>query len=298
MSRTKMNEARQNDLIWLRPEPNKRRPGLSREQITQTAIRIADTEGFEAVTMKRIATELDSGTMTLYYYVRTKADIVALMQDAILADILIPDDELPTYWRDAVTAIARRTRDVLLAHPWSLSALNDAQFGPNAMHHIEQSLAALDNLDPGLDLNIDLATSEKLSLWAIVDDYVFGSALHTHESLSRAAEARRNPRLVADAIAFGQQQLETGQFPRLAALYQRSTSDHSESDHSTPADDAGTTSPPMTTDRLAAQFEHGLNALLEGLVDGLAAPANEGARSSRRNVRSPQGPATKNPRAD
>ncbi len=54
----------------------------------------------------------------------------------------------------------------------------------------------------------------------------------------------------------------------------------------------------MTTDRLAAQFERGLNALLDGLVNGLAAPAAEGARTSRRNVRSPQGPATKNPRAD
>src|ERR1700733_3957348 len=170
VSGTKMTEARENDLIWLRPEPNKRRPGLNREQITQTAMRIADTEGFEAVTMKRIAAELDSGTMTLYYYVRTKADIVALMQDAILADILIPDDELPPSWRDAVAAIARRTRDVLLAHPWSLSALNDAQFGPNAMRHMEQSLAALDGLD--------LDASEKLSLWGIVDHYVFGSALH------------------------------------------------------------------------------------------------------------------------
>jgi AcrR family transcriptional regulator len=263
-----MTEARKSELIWLRPEPNKRRPGLTREQITQTAIRIADTEGFEAVTMKRIATELDSATMTLYYYLRTKADIVALMQDAILADILISGDDLPAHWRDAVTVIARRTRTVLLAHPWSLSALNDAQFGPNAMRHIEQSLAALDELD--------LSASEKLSLWGIVDAYVFGSALHTHESLSRAAKARRNPGLVADAIAFGQQQLETGQFPRLAALYQ------SKSDHSTPADDIGSTSPPMTTDLLAAQFEHGLNALLDGL-----AVADQRARSARRSVRLP-----------
>jgi AcrR family transcriptional regulator len=247
---TKMTEARENDLIWLRPEPNKRRPGLNRERITQTAMRIADAEGFEAVTMKRIATELDSGTMTLYYYVRTKADIVALMQDAILADILIPDDELPPSWRDAVAAIARRTREVLLAHPWSLSALNDAQFGPNAMRHMEQSLAALDGLD--------LDASEKLSLWGIVDHYVFGSALHTYESISRATAAQRNPGLATDAIAFGQQQLATGQFPRLAAFYRRPTSDHSVL--------TGGTSPPVTTDLLTAQFEHGLKALLDGLA--------------------------------
>jgi AcrR family transcriptional regulator len=249
-----MTEAARSDLIWLRPEPNERRPRLSREQITAAALRIADTDGFEAVTMKRIASELGSGTMTLYYYVRTKADVVALMQDAILADILIPQDELPSHWRDAVAAIARRTRDILLAHPWSLSALDDAQFGPNAMRHIEQSLAVLDALD--------LAASEKLSLWGIVDDYVYGNARRTSESLARAASVQDNPGLIADAIAFGEQQLSTGQFPRLAALYQQQKS---MAEHAT-LDDAGDTGPPMTPDLLAAQFEHGLGALLDGLV--------------------------------
>lgn len=241
-----MAKASRNDLIWLRPEPNERRPRLSREQITAAALRIADTDGFEAVTMKRIASELGSGTMTLYYYVRTKADVVALMQDAMLADSLIPQDELPSHWRDAVAAIARRTRDVLLAHPWSLPALDDAQFGPNAMRHIEQSLAALDALD--------LAMSEKLALWGIVDDYVFGNARRTSESLTRAAGAQDNPGLVADAIAFGEQQLATGQFPRLAALYQQQ---QAMAEHD---------SPPMTPDLLAVQFEHGLSALLDGLL--------------------------------
>src|ERR1700678_2227648 len=104
-------------LIWLRPEPSGRRPRYTRAEIARTALDLADAEGFEAVTMKRIASELGAGTMTLYYYIRTKADVVALMQDAILVDLLIPDDELPAYWRDAVIAIARRTRDLLLAHP-------------------------------------------------------------------------------------------------------------------------------------------------------------------------------------
>src|ERR1700722_7877505 len=203
MSRTKIH-----DLIWLRPEPNDRRPRFNREQITDAVLKIADSEGFEALTMKRIAGELDCGVMTLYYYVRTKADLVALMHDAILAEILLP--RLPADWREAVSAIARRTRDVLLAHPWSIASLNDAQFGPNAMRHVEQSLAALDAFD--------LDPQEKLAFWGVVDDYVFGSALHTIESLTRLAAAEKNPILLADAMTFGRQQLATGQFPRLAAL--------------------------------------------------------------------------------
>jgi AcrR family transcriptional regulator len=247
-----MTEADTSDLIWLRPEPSERRPRFSRDQITATAVRIADAEGFGAVTMKRIATDLGAGTMSLYYYVRTKADVVALMQDAILADVLIPDDELPSQWREAVTVIARRTRDVLLAHPWSIASLDNAQFGPNAMRHIEQSLAALDQLD--------LDPAAKLSLWGIVDDYVFGSALHIIEARTRTAQAQHNPRLLADALTFGQQQLATGQFPRLAALYQQQVESGPSAFH-----DRDSARSPTTPDQLAAQFEHGLTALLDGL---------------------------------
>ena len=106
--------------------------------------------------------------MTLYYYVRNKADIVALMQDAIFEDVLVPAGELPPDWREAVTLIARRTRDVLVGHPWAVSSLNQAQFGPNAMRHYEQSLAAL--------ATTTLSYSQKAEVTAILDDYVAGNA--------------------------------------------------------------------------------------------------------------------------
>src|SRR5579859_983618 len=239
------------DLIWLRPEPNERKPRLNREQITAAVLKIADDEGFEALTMKRIAAELDCGTMTLYYYVRTKADLVALMHDAILAEILLP--QLSADWREAVSAIARRTRDVLLAHPRSIASLNDAQFGPNAMRHMEQSLAALDAFD--------LDPQEKLAFWGIVDDYVFGSALHTIESLTRLAAAEKNPMLLADAMTFGRQQLATGQFPRLAALDPKQ--------HLLKQVKRGKKSSQPMAAALSIQFERGLNAILDGLVGGM-----------------------------
>lgn len=119
--------------------------------------------GFDAVTMKRIAGELGAGTMTLYYYVRNKADIVALMQDAIFEDVLVPAGELPSGWRDAVALIARRTRDVLVGHPWAVSSLNQAQFGPNASRHYEQSLAAL--------ASTTLSYPQKTEVTAILDDH-------------------------------------------------------------------------------------------------------------------------------
>jgi AcrR family transcriptional regulator len=234
--------------IWALPQPAERKPRYTRQQIAHAALRIADQEGFEAVTMKRIAAELGAGTMTAYYYVRDKADIVALMQDAILADVLIPDGELPAGWRDAITAVARRTRNVLMAHPWSLTSLSDAQFGPNAMRHLEQSLAAA--------AATGLPAQARLELLATVDDYVFGNALHSIESLTRATAATADPAMVAATMEYGLAQLQTGDFPELSALYSESTG----------AQAAGQSGPPMTDTTLAGQFERGLHALLDGIA--------------------------------
>ncbi|GAA1953119.1 hypothetical protein GCM10009776_13730 [Microbacterium deminutum] len=187
--------------------------------------------------------------MALYYYVRTKADIIALMHDAILEDVLIPADEMPTDWREATAEISRRSRNALVAHPWSLASLNDAQFGPNAMRHYEQSLAAL--------RGTDLTTARKITLTAILDDYVVGSAIHTVESLERARAAEQNPVTVRDAMVFGQGLLSTGGFPELAALQVKANA-HIDRD---PAADF----PAMDVDDLRDQFESGLNALLDGL---------------------------------
>ena len=50
---------------------------LTREKIAAVALAIADKEGFEAVSMRRVAHELNAGTMSLYYYVKTKDDLIA-----------------------------------------------------------------------------------------------------------------------------------------------------------------------------------------------------------------------------
>ena len=243
MSKVKTDVA--NEPIWARPEPAGRAPRFTREQIATAALRIADTEGFEAVTMKRIAAEVGAATMTLYYYVRNKADIVALMHDAILADQLVSGDELSSGWRPATAAIARRTRAVLLAHPWSPAALTDATFGPNALRHMEQNLAAL--------ADTQLTRNEKFALIAAIDAYVLGASLHAIESLTRAAIATSDPDAAAAAVEYGMRLLGSGEFPHLNAV----------NDQPADADSAG---PPLTDDALAEQFERGLAALLDGLA--------------------------------
>src|ERR1700679_3636417 len=79
---------------------------LSRETIAAAALAIADVEGFEAISMRRVARELNVGTMSLYYYVKTKDDLIAVMDDALMSEALLPS--LPKEWKAAITAIATR----------------------------------------------------------------------------------------------------------------------------------------------------------------------------------------------
>src|SRR5215204_1206753 len=130
--------------VWTRPGPGERKPSWSREQIVATALAIADAEGFEAVSMRRIAAELGAGTMTLYHYVRTKDELVTLIGDAIMAEIVIPDDELPAGWRDGMAELARRTRRIFMRHRWIVEHIGEGDpeaAGPHMLRHVEQTLA-------------------------------------------------------------------------------------------------------------------------------------------------------------
>jgi AcrR family transcriptional regulator len=162
--------------VWTRADRGSRKPRFNRDDIAAAAIRIADSEGFEAVSMRRLAAELDAGTMTLYHYVRTKDELLTLVVDAFLGEVVLPAGQrLPRDWRAAITAIARRTRDALRRHPWILDITDDPSIGPNAMRHFDQSWQALGSLAAGFDDKLDLIT--------VVDEYVFGFCLHERNNL-------------------------------------------------------------------------------------------------------------------
>ena len=69
--------------IWARPEPRGRgaRPALSRKQIVDVALQIADEEGLDAVSMRRLARELRSGAMSIYHYFDSRDELLDLMGD-------------------------------------------------------------------------------------------------------------------------------------------------------------------------------------------------------------------------
>src|SRR5262249_1849585 len=175
----------------------KRKPQLTREKIAMVALAIADKEGFEAVSMRRVAEELKAGTMSLYYYVKGKDDLIAAMDDALMSEILLPS--VPKDWRRAMIEIAKRTRAVFMRHPWALVAMLTAPPGLNAMRHVEQCLEAL--------AETSMADKQKITLLATVDDCVLDHALR-----EAAADAKID-------LEYASAQIGAGAFPRLAEVF-------------------------------------------------------------------------------
>jgi AcrR family transcriptional regulator len=198
--------------IWARPAPGERRPAHSRERIAEVALLIADEEGFEAVTMRAVARALGAGTMTLYHYVRNKDELAALMDDAIMGELLVPEDELADGWREGIAQIARRSYAAFQRHPWVFDHLanedNPGPGGPNALRHVEQSVAVASRT--GLELQ------DQFELVALVDDYVFGHAMRARATGSQH-EHGAEERLEA-LVEYLETQLGTGEFPHLEAF--------------------------------------------------------------------------------
>ncbi len=194
-------------LIWFRDEPASRRPAHTRADIARAALEIADSQGFDAVSMRRVAERLGAGTMTLYHYVRNKNELIALMSDAVMAEVVLPEGELSEDWRTALTQIANRSHDAFRAHHWVFQKMGeDGVPGPNGMRHFEQSLQAVAGL--GLD------REQTFEVIGQVDDYVFGYSLR---EVQEAAEQEHG--WSPEVIDFFRRELATGDYPLIGEFF-------------------------------------------------------------------------------
>ena len=174
------------------------------------AIGLADTEGLSAVSIRRVAAALNTRPMSLYSHIARKDDLLDLMLDQVLGEVLV--DQLPGDWRQALRAIAHRTRATARRHPWIIGALGQRPtIGPNGLRHREQSLAAV------ADLDIDLF--RKGALLEAVDAYTIGHV--TMELAERETQRREHlsgPQWHTAMQAYLQRLLGSGDFPHLARL--------------------------------------------------------------------------------
>lgn len=147
-------------LLWS-PQAKMGRSRTTLAAVVERAIALADAEGLEAVTMRRLADQVGVGAMTLYGYVPGKPELLELMIDRVVSTTYAAHDKPVDRgdWRAAVRHIATRNYEHVLAHPWLGQASPSRPIlGPGHLIKFEDELAPLDGI--GLD---DLAMDQALT---------------------------------------------------------------------------------------------------------------------------------------
>jgi AcrR family transcriptional regulator len=204
------------DTIWARDDAEAAGPQpLSREAIVAAAIEIADTEGIEAVSIRRLATKLSARPMSLYSHIERKGDLIDLMVDEVMGGAVLPEGPPVDDWREGLRQIAQRTRESARAHPWMIATAFRRPFiGPNALRHFDQSLGAVSSLP--------LTPERKRAVLLAVDTYTLGFV--RWEIRSRKADPANCAGVPVDGPsaeeidAYLAEQVASGKYPHLAAL--------------------------------------------------------------------------------
>lgn len=171
-----------------RAEPNaKSKVPLTRERVLRAAVVLADDEGIEALTMRKLAAELDVEAMSLYYHVANKDDILDGMVDIAFSEIdLSPDTDS---WKTEMRQRSISVRVVLTAHPWAVELMQSrTNPGPATLQHHDSVIGTLRRAG----FSIELAAHA----FSVMDAYIYGFVLQemslpfdTSEEVAEVAEA-------------------------------------------------------------------------------------------------------------
>ena len=244
-------EARRSmDLLWGRSQPATRGPkaALDLETVVRAGIELADSEGLEALSMRRVADRLGMGTMSLYTYVPGKAELLDLMVDTVYgegADKLaaVPAGDL----RERLEALARHQWAFFQGHPWTLSiASGRSVLGPNEAESYERALSAVADL--GIPARDAVAIVDAVSM------FVRGAARDAGEAAgAEAATGKSEYEWWTERDAILSEVMTPERFPTLSRL----------------AADGGFDVPPDTQNYnvrfIVDDFEFGLQRLLDGI---------------------------------
>lgn len=141
---------------------------LSKQRVVAEAIRLADREGVDGLSMRRLAGELGAGAMSLYHYVASKDELFDAMIDIVFNEIELPPTE--TDWQSAMRRQAVSARQVLARHPWAIALMESRTTpGPANLRHREAFTACLREAG----FSVVMATHAN---W-LLNSYVYGHAL-------------------------------------------------------------------------------------------------------------------------
>ena len=172
------------DLLWGRRGRGQRgpKPGLTVEAIVSAAIRLADAEGLEAVSMARVAEQLGFTTMSLYRHVASKEELLQLMWNASAQgaeDLVLRGDT----WRDRLRMWTMVQRQTIDQHPWiTQMPMAAPPMAPNSLTFVERGLEAMDGSG--------LADADKLRVIGLISSYTLSEARMAHDAARAARQAQ------------------------------------------------------------------------------------------------------------
>jgi AcrR family transcriptional regulator len=228
------------------------RARLTRAEIVDAAIAIADAEGADALSMRRIAQVLRAGTMSLYWHISSKELLLDLMRDMLMAEVVVPPPSGD--WRADLRTMALSMREMLRRHSWLMEFTGGRPpLGPTTMLWMESALAILDGLKQ--------EPQTRLSILESVNTYVTGTVLResqearAHE-VEREIEAHHHGDMTQMMTAWRDKLKETGMFPRFIQFLEAGIDPDA----------------PETAD---ARFEFGLDCMLDGIAQRYGRQADQ-----------------------
>jgi AcrR family transcriptional regulator len=191
-------------VIWMRPQraAGGRPPRRSRAQITEVAVALADAEGADAVTMRRVAAELGTGAASLYRYLQTREDLLDLMSDSTGAEFVLA---APTgNWLADLIEVGEQARSIMARHRWLPGVITARPaLGPYGVALLQHVLVVLEQHSAAL--------SAKLEAFAML--MAVTAALVQAELAEGSGAQERNAAYLQYAVA-------SGEYPHLTQLLQ------------------------------------------------------------------------------
>jgi AcrR family transcriptional regulator len=141
---------------------------LSRERVLLAALRLADAEGLEALSMRNLAQELGVKAMSLYNHVANKDDLIDGIVDRVIGEIEVPDLKLD--WKTAMRRRAVSAHEVLLCHPWAtMPIVSRINIGPAMLRYMDATLGCLHKAGFSLQMADHILN--------LIDSHIYGFTL-------------------------------------------------------------------------------------------------------------------------
>jgi AcrR family transcriptional regulator len=137
---------------------------LSKERVLRAAVALADKDGMDALSMRRLADDLGVKAMSLYNHVANKDDLLDGIVDAVYGEIEIPGPEVE--WKTQIRGLAVSAHEVFLEHPWAAGLQTHRRPGPSRLRYGDALLGFLRNA--GFSKNLTYHA------YHIIESYILG----------------------------------------------------------------------------------------------------------------------------